>query len=175
MLKYSSVHEILLSLCSLPLAYTDLRTSIDPRVTCSDASMSGGGVCVSTGASLIGEQDLSSINEIRYSLPSNTHVSIGTVRVMIVGLFDGLGGLRIAFRKLNKYVVVMCYISRRLSTMPHVTLSQFKHCIHVTVQVPDSARASWRDVKHTFQVYHYEHCNMIWDVTNSNFVLPSAE
>ena len=56
-------------------------------------------------------QILSTINEIRYSLPSNTHVSIGTVRVMIVGLFDGLGGLRIAFRKLDKYVVVMCYIS----------------------------------------------------------------
>ena len=111
MLRYSAVHEIVLSLCSLPLAYTDLRTSIDPRVTCSDASMSGGGVCVSTGVSLVGEQQLSSINELTYSLPSNTHVSMGTVRILVVGLFDGLGGLRIAYRKLNKYVVVMCYIS----------------------------------------------------------------
>ena len=33
------------------------------------------------------------------------------MRILIVGLFDGLGGLRIAFRKLNKYVVVMCYVS----------------------------------------------------------------
>ena len=114
MLKYSSVHEIVLSLCSLPLAYTDLRTAIDPRVTCSDASMSGGGVCVSTGASLSGEQELSFINELSYSLPSNTHVSVGTVRILVVGLFDGLGGIRIAYRKLNKYVVVMCYVSSEI-------------------------------------------------------------
>ena len=29
-------------------------------------------------------------------------------------MFDGLGGLRIALRKLNKYVVVMCYISSEI-------------------------------------------------------------
>ena len=42
-LKMSAVIEIIVSLSLLPMAYSDLRTQIDPRVTCSDASMSGGG------------------------------------------------------------------------------------------------------------------------------------
>ena len=42
-------YELLISVCLLPLAYTDLRAGLSGLATVSDASQEGGGVCASTG------------------------------------------------------------------------------------------------------------------------------
>ena len=110
--------EILIALTLLPLAFTDLRATIDGRVTCSDASEGGGGMCVSRGITEAGlsvlEECMESLLDVRHF--RHQHVQSGTLachvlRVICVGLFDGLGGLRIAFQKLGKYVIVILYIS----------------------------------------------------------------
>jgi len=99
-LRIPSITEMLISLCMCPLAYSDLRAQIDPRVTCSDASMSGGGMCISIGLSIFGERILDdvsrNVNSLEHALvdtPSGLHKSQACdyVRVLCVGLFDGLG------------------------------------------------------------------------------------
>lgn len=51
--------EILLALSCLHLAFTDFRADISREAVCLDASMSGGGACVSTGLSDEGTAALS--------------------------------------------------------------------------------------------------------------------
>ena len=63
--------------------------ALNPRVTCSDASEHGGGVCAATGLTRFGEQ-----------------VACGGItgemqghrggRILSVGLFDGIASLRVA-------------------------------------------------------------------------------
>ena len=50
--------EVLLLLCMLPLAVTNLRAAHEGVVMCSDASLKGCGVCESTGLSTTGAQQL---------------------------------------------------------------------------------------------------------------------
>ena len=49
LLKLLAGLELVLAACSLPLACTNVRAGISGEVTASDASMQGGGLCVSTG------------------------------------------------------------------------------------------------------------------------------
>ena len=49
------VDEWFTLMCTLPLAYTDLRARLLSKVTCSDASPTGGGLCISTGVSPLGQ------------------------------------------------------------------------------------------------------------------------
>ena len=46
--------EILRFLCLVPLARMDFRLELDPKVSCSDASEKGGGLCSSVGLSSLG-------------------------------------------------------------------------------------------------------------------------
>ena len=59
-LTLDAVSEILVALTLLPLAFIGLRATIDGRVSCSDASEGGGGMCVSRG---ITEAGLSVLEE----------------------------------------------------------------------------------------------------------------
>ena len=47
--------EILRFLCLVPVARMDFRLSLDHRVSCSDASEHGGGLCSSVGLSGLGQ------------------------------------------------------------------------------------------------------------------------
>ena len=81
--------EIRRFLCLVPLCRMSFRMALNPRVTCSDASEHGGGVCAATGLTRFGEQ-----------------VACGGItgemqghrggRILSVGLFDGIASLRVA-------------------------------------------------------------------------------
>ena len=48
--------EIVRFLCLVPLRRMDFRLNLNPKVTCSDASQHGGGVCVATSLTTDGEK-----------------------------------------------------------------------------------------------------------------------
>ena len=82
--------EVSRFVCLIPLAQMDFRLNISPEVTASDASTMGGGLTVSTG--LTGFGQAASVATIRGDLPEPSDVCA----VLTVGLFDGIGALRVA-------------------------------------------------------------------------------
>ena len=72
----------------LPLARLDFRLPFHEQVTCSDASTSGGGICASSGCSPWGQP--------RGSLGGELPESRQEHQVLTIGLFDGIGALRVA-------------------------------------------------------------------------------
>eukprot|EP00438_Fugacium_kawagutii_P021703 Skav224769 [mRNA] locus=scaffold1604:630943:636934:- [translate_table: standard] len=82
-------------LCCLPLAKLDFRVGLHPQVSCSDASTSGGGVCISKGTSLMGM--IAAQGKLRGQVPEQRSEH----RVLSIGLFDGIGALRVALDALG--------------------------------------------------------------------------
>ena len=74
----------------IPLAQMDFRSPISEQVTCSDASSLGGGICVSEGLTAFGVA--ASNSQCRGDVPEPHDLT----QVLTVGLFDGLGALRLA-------------------------------------------------------------------------------
>ena len=74
----------------VPLGQMDLRVPVDGVVTCSDASTQGGGACSSVGLSDYGRAALNA--QVRGDVPEAHDL----VQVLSVGLFDGIGALRVA-------------------------------------------------------------------------------
>ena len=95
--------EVLRLLGMLPLAYLDFRLAVHPQVTCSDASSSGGGICASVGTSHLGAQVAEG------QLRGDQVESTSDYSVLVVGLFDGLGALRVAVDTLG--IPVIGYVS----------------------------------------------------------------
>ena len=87
--------ELLTFTLLTPLAQIDFQCPFMDHVTCSDASTSGGGVCVSEGLTGYGVAALNT--ESRGDLPQEGE----TLQVLTVGLFDGLGALRLAVDSLG--------------------------------------------------------------------------
>ena len=79
----------------VPLAFMNLRLSYDEVVTASDASSTGGGVCASRGLSPYGL--VASTSMVRGDLPEEHEFE----QILSVGLFDGLGALRVALDALG--------------------------------------------------------------------------
>lgn len=82
--------ELLRFLGLLPLARLDFRLDVCPLVTCSDASTTGGGLCVSRALTPFGK--VVAQGALRGEFPENRAGSA----IVTVGLFDGLGALRVA-------------------------------------------------------------------------------
>ena len=82
--------EIVRFLGLLPLIRLNFRLDVDKMVTCSDASTTGGGVCCSQGLTAVGH--LASKGDLRGRLPSTGSEH----SVLLIGLFDGIGALRVA-------------------------------------------------------------------------------
>lgn len=82
--------EILRCMALVPLAFLDFRCGLSSVVTASDASMSGGGITVSTG--------LSPSGCVAAQCPVRGDVvePVDVAQVLTVGLFDGIGALRVA-------------------------------------------------------------------------------
>lgn len=80
--------DLLLGLCSAPLMYMDFRAPVDEKVTCSDASPTGNGVCVSSGVTEEGRALAAALREA----PARAK-GCGP-NLLLVSLFDGIGGLR---------------------------------------------------------------------------------
>lgn len=82
--------ELLRFIFAVPLVQMHLRTPMRGDVTCSDASDYGGGFCTSKGLTPMGAHAASW--SMRGELPEiEDHV-----QVLTVGLFDGIGALRVA-------------------------------------------------------------------------------
>ena len=81
--------EIIRFLCLVPLCRMDFRLNLNPKVTCSDASQHSGGVCVATSLTTYGEKV--ALGEERRDM-----VTCGGQRILSIGLFDGIGCLRVA-------------------------------------------------------------------------------
>ena len=106
--------EILESLALLPLAGTDLRAEVDGMVSCSDASESGGGMCVSGRLSLEGEALLETLQSTHSqqsgvmpfcplgAMPSN---SAEGPAVFVLSLFDGVSALMCSLCRLPVRVI----------------------------------------------------------------------
>ena len=82
--------ELLRFLGMLPLVRMNFRLDMDPMVTCSDASTSGGGICCSVGLSAIGA--IVEKGGVRGEVPQ----PLAEHQVLVIGLFDGIGALRVA-------------------------------------------------------------------------------
>ena len=83
----------------VPLAFMNLRCPFSEVVTASDASTSGGGVCASKSLSPYGL--VASQSAVRGELPEPDDFS----QILSVGLFDGIGALRVALDCLEVPVV----------------------------------------------------------------------
>ena len=107
------VTELLLACCLMPLAFTDLRARVDHRVSVTDASEAGGGACISVGLTAAGRAEACSPQFKALVSPSVVPAVPRSLlrcpKVLCVGLFDGLGGLRVALSRLP--VVVIGFIS----------------------------------------------------------------
>ena len=90
--------EIARFLGLVPLAYMDFRTQVSAQVTASDASEFGGGVTVSTGPSPAG--CAASHCPVRGDLVE----PVDLISVLTIGLFDGIGALRVATDVLGWHV-----------------------------------------------------------------------
>ena len=82
--------ELCRFLCALPLAQMNLRTPVLGGVTASDASETGGGFCVSRGLTPMG------VHAAQCSVRGDMPELEDFVQVLTVGLFDGVGALRVA-------------------------------------------------------------------------------
>lgn len=91
--------EVLRFLGCLPLARMDFRLDMHGMVTCSDASNTGGGVCASTATTPFGY--LVAQGGLRGELVENRSDHM----VLTVGLFDGIGALRVALDALGAQVI----------------------------------------------------------------------
>lgn len=90
--------EILRFIGLVPLCRMDFRLPLRGQVTCSDASTSGGGMCSSVGLSPCGE--MVAAGELRLEgSPLD-----GRPRILSIGLFDGVGCLRLALDLLGAQV-----------------------------------------------------------------------
>ena len=87
--------ELLTFILLSPLAQIEFRCPFMDHVTCSDASTTGGGICVSEGLTGYGVAALHT--EGRGDLPQEGD----TLQIFTVGLFDGLGALRLAVDSLG--------------------------------------------------------------------------
>eukprot|EP00438_Fugacium_kawagutii_P028950 Skav223615 [mRNA] locus=scaffold1522:89108:92881:- [translate_table: standard] len=91
--------ELVRFLGLVPLAHISLRAQLSSQVTASDASSTGGGVTVSTGVSPAGT--IAAQCDIRGDIVEPVDVT----QVLTVGLFDGVGALRMATDVLGWNVV----------------------------------------------------------------------
>eukprot|EP00438_Fugacium_kawagutii_P013582 Skav223043 [mRNA] locus=scaffold1069:163813:168437:+ [translate_table: standard] len=82
--------ELYRFLCLIPLAQMNFRAPVHSQVTCSDASSKGGGFCVSRCLSQYGVAAANA--QVRGDVPEAQDLC----QVLSVGLFDGLGALRLA-------------------------------------------------------------------------------
>ena len=82
--------ELLRFLGLIPLVRMNFRLDMDPVVSCSDASTTGGGICCSVGLSSVGS--MVEAGGIRGQVPH----ALSDHQVLVVGLFDGIGALRVA-------------------------------------------------------------------------------
>eukprot|EP00435_Cladocopium_sp_Y103_P068601 s30_g31.t2 len=89
------VEELVRFLGLVPLAQLNFRAQVQHVVSCSDASLDGGGICCSTGLTEFGLR--ASLSPVRGDLPEIHDFE----QVLTIGMFDGIGALRVACDRLQ--------------------------------------------------------------------------
>ena len=122
----------------VPLAYMDFRCGVSARVTASDASEYGGGVCVSTKLTPVG--CVAAQSKVRGDILEPEEAT----PVLTIGLFDGIGALRVAADALGW--TVLGHVSVECDPQARRVLEcQFPNCIEVSdvCQVDYSMVKDW--------------------------------
>ena len=89
-LKREVVCELARFISLVPLAFMNFRLDFDGQVSASDASTSGGGICISRGLTPYGEA--ASKSHVRGDVPEEHDFC----QVLSIGLFDGIAALKVA-------------------------------------------------------------------------------
>ena len=127
--------EIRWFLCLVPLRRMSFRMDLNPRVTCSDASEHGGGVCSAVGLTRFGEQVAAG------SVSGEMKGSRGG-RILSIGLFDGIGCLRVALDLLG------CDVAGHISVEKDPGARRVvEHHFPGTMRYPDVVEIEEKDVK----------------------------
>ena len=127
--------EIRWFLCLVPLRRMSFRMDLNPRVTCSDASEHGGGVCSAVGLTRFGEQVAAG------SVSGEMKGSRGG-RILSIGLFDGIGCLRVALDLLG------CDVAGHFSVEKDPGARRVvEHHFPGTMRYPDVVEIEEKDVK----------------------------
>ena len=87
--------EMLVLESLLPVVASDLKAKIDPVVTASDASETGGGACYASRLSRLGVEELDAMMEeenVEEALVSDDFRDVGQ-KIVVIDLFAGIGGL----------------------------------------------------------------------------------
>ena len=126
--------ELLRFLGMMPLVRMNFRLDMDPIFTCSDASSTGGGICCSVGLSAVGA--MVEKGGVRGQLPQ----PMRDHQVLVVGLFDGIGALRVAMDlqgvSVCGYVSVECNKSAQRVVEAHYPgVCHYDDVGHVTREV----------------------------------------
>ena len=121
----NEVQEIFVLICTLPLCYTDLRAVLSSKVTASDASEWGGGLCVTTGVTALGRMRLG-VSRCR-----QTPRVVGPF--IAIEWFAGIGGLGRALHRLG------------LIPLHTVVCEQDKYCLHILQRIYPGATV-WKDI-----------------------------
>lgn len=116
--------EVARFLALLPLARMNFRAQPSSVVTASDASTTGGGVAVSTGLTNFGQ--VAAACAVRGDVPD----ADDTMQVLTIGLFDGIGALRVAADALGLPVIGHVSVEQNPSAS-RVVESRFPTSIHV--------------------------------------------
>ena len=124
-LSPKEMDEVWVLVCTLPLCYTDLIAGLLKKLTASDASEWGGGLCVTQGVSRLGE--------LRSSLPPKLTYSPHLGPFIAIEWFAGIGGLGRALARLHLFPIhtVVC--------------EQDQHCLHILRQACPGATV-WKDI-----------------------------
>ena len=123
-LKKEVMCELIRFIGLIPLAFMNLRAFYDEVATVSDASTTGGGLCASRGLTPFGLS--ASLSPVRGDL----HEGLGFSQVLSIGLFDGIGALRVALDCLG--IPIAGHIGVEKNSEAHrVVESFFPECIWV--------------------------------------------
>ena len=138
-LPVAVVLELMRFIALTPLAYMDFRLSASELVTASDASTTGGGLCVSRELSPFGVAACQA--ECRGDAVEPEEID----QVLVVSLFDGIGALRVALDALR--VPVGGYVSVEISPEANrVVESYFPDvvCIEDVAAITEEQVIEWR-------------------------------
>eukprot|EP00435_Cladocopium_sp_Y103_P069863 s228_g34.t1 len=86
----------------LPLTQCNLKASVDPVVTASDACETGAGVCYASRLSRAGEEEVKKMiegEEAQVQKPRDPTSLHEKERVLVIDLFAGIGGLGVSLKK----------------------------------------------------------------------------
>eukprot|EP00438_Fugacium_kawagutii_P029680 Skav211484 [mRNA] locus=scaffold2188:226124:230616:- [translate_table: standard] len=130
--------EVARCIALMPLAKLQFRNKIDPLVTASDASTTGGGVTASLG--LTNQGQVAASTKIRGDLPEPAQVT----QVLTIGLFDGIGALRVAADSLQLPIAGHISVEKEASAS-RVLESRFPGTLFVTdvAEVDKAMVQSW--------------------------------